>query len=607
MSRLARLIGSLALLAAVSVVVGWPALATVLEATDAIARFQAVFLRLGWVDWASALQRWRGSAADAGSVTALDVSGSAGLLRETRGWSRPLRLGLETLTLVAMTESIALPLGVALAVCLFRTDAWGRKVLLALVTLAAFVPLPLHATAWLGALGNAGRAQVVGTRPILVGRFGAAVVHALSALPWVVLIAGVGLCAVEVELEEAARLEMAPLRVITRVMLRRAIGAIAASALAVAVLTAGDMTVTDLLQIRTYAEEAYVQYILGHGAARAAGVTLIPLVVLGGLILLAGRALARLDPARLISSLAQPHLWRLGRWRVPCGLILAALVGGGVGLPIYSLLWRAGRVGGRATLGRPPVWSLAGLMGTLRFAAGEISEPLAATLLWTALAATITTSLAFALAWSARGSRWWRMAALGILVLALATPGPVAGMAFVLAYRDLPDLGHPALLLALATPDPLVRQALVWIYRHPFSLYDSPMMIILAQTARALPYALLLLWPFLRAFPGEYLEAAALDGYGPLGRLWHVAVPLSRRALVAAWAISFALALGELPATNIVAPPGVPPMSVVLWGLLHTGVESHLAGVALIMLAVVATAGLTAALAVWSVRALNPT
>ena len=32
-------------------------------------------------------------------------------------------------------------------------------------------------------------------------------------------------------------------------------------------------------------------------------------------------------------------------------------------------------------------------------------------------------------------------------------------------------------------------------------------------------------------------------------------------------------------------------MSVLIWGLLHTGVESHLAGVALIMLMVVATAG----------------
>jgi hypothetical protein len=42
-------------------------------------------------------------------------------------------------------------------------------------------------------------------------------------------------------------------------------------------------------------------------------------------------------------------------------------------------------------------------------------------------------------------------------------------------------------------------------------------------------------------------------------------------------------------------------MSVFLWGLLHTGVESHLAGVALMMLMVIGAAGLAAAVALgWS-------
>ena len=202
---------------------------------------------------------------------ALDPAGTAELLRETRGLARPARLAIETTGLVLATEALALPLGVLLAVLLFRTDIWGRRGLLAIIALAAFVPMPLHATAWLGALGNAGRMQALGVRPILVGRFGAAVVHALAALPWVVLLAGVGLCAVEPELEESALLDFGPWRVLTRITLRRAIGAIAAAALAVAVLTAGDMTVTDLLQVRTYAEEAYVQFILGRGPGRRGG------------------------------------------------------------------------------------------------------------------------------------------------------------------------------------------------------------------------------------------------------------------------------------------------------------------------------------------------
>ena len=311
---------------------------------------------------------------------------------------------METTGLVLATEAFALPLGILLAILLFRTDLWGRQVVLALVALSAFVPLPLHATAWLGALGNAGRMQALGIRPILVGRFGAAVVHAIAALPWVILVAGVGLCAVEPELEESALLDFGAWRVMIRVTLRRSIGAIAAAALAVAVLTAGDMTVTDLLQVRTYAEEAYVQFILGRGLADAAIVALPPMVILGAMILIVGRSLSHLDPARIVSSFSRARTVHLGPWRIPGGVLLVALAGNTLAFPLYSLLWRAGRVGGRANLGRPPTWSLTGLLGTLRFAAAEIQRPLMASLFWAVIAATMTTAIAFGLSWAARRS-----------------------------------------------------------------------------------------------------------------------------------------------------------------------------------------------------------
>jgi len=543
-----------ALAVALAAVVGWPAVATVLEAWQAHVHPEKA--------------QW-------GSRSSLDPAGSAELLRESGGLSRPARLARETIALVAATLAIALPLGILLALLLFRTDVFGRRMLLALLALAAFVPLPLHATAWLGALGNAGRAQAIGVSPILIGRIGAAVVHALAALPWVVLIVGVGLCAVEPELEESALLDHGPGWVLVRLTLRRAIGAIAAAAVAVAVLTAGDMTVTDLLQIRTYAEEAYVQYSLGRGPGEVAVVALPPIVVLGTLILVVGRALSRSDPARLVSSFARARRWPLGRWRIAGGVLLVALSANAIALPLYSLLWRAGRVGGRATLGQPPTWSLSGLIGTLRYASAEIWEPLKASLLWTAVAATMAAALACALAWAARRSVLWRLIALVTLALTLATPGPVAGMALVLAYRAIP------------------------------SIYDSPAMIVMAETFRSLPYSLLLLWPFLRAFPQDYLDTAALEGYGRWGQLVHVVLPMSLRPLLAAWAIAFAIGIGELPATNLVAPPGTEPMSKLIWGLLHTGVESHLSGVALIMLLAVAAAGLLAAAAVRSLRTLG--
>jgi iron(III) transport system permease protein len=567
LSRILSFSGSLVLGIGLVVLVGWPALATVLEASRAFSESERAL---------------------SGSGTSLDTAAWSEILRESGGIARPAGLAIESGKLVLETEAIALPLGLAISLLLFRTDAFARRPLLGLITLAAFIPLPLHATAWLGALGNAGRLQALGWQPILIGRHGAAFVHAMAALPWVVLIAGMGFCAVEPELEESALLDYGPLRVLRIVTLRRALAAIAAAALAVAVLTAGDMTVTDLLVVRTYAEESYLQYSLGRGPGAAALVALPPLCFLGALILMLAAALSRLDPSRVASSFARARVLSLGAWRTSIGLVLLVVVGNAIALPLYGLIWRAGRVGGKATMGRPPVWSLHGLAGTLHIAAEEIWQPLLWSVLWTAAAATAAAVLSLLLGWAARRSKFWTLITIATLCLSLAAPGSVAGMALKLAYLNVPPIKLGRLT--------------------EFSIYDSPLMIVMAQTVRSLPYAILILWPFLRSFSQGYLEAAALDGLDRPRQFLRLVIPLSLRPIVAAWAIAFAIGLGELAATNIAAPPmrfGQTPVSIVIWGLLHTGVESHLAGVALIVLLAVAAAGLFATLAIWSLRAIE--
>lgn len=549
------------IVAALALVLGWPAVATV-----------AASVRGGEGSGAGPAGAFGPVAAEAGRV------------------ARPLQLGATSLELVLLTEAIALPLGLPLALVLFRTDAWGRRSLLGLFALSALVPMPLYATAWLGGFGNAGRIQALGARPLLVGLPGAAFVHAMAALPWIVLLAGVGFRTVEPELEESALLDLPAWRVLARVTLRRSLGALAGAALAVAVLTAGDMTVTDLLQVRTYAEEAYLQFRIGQGPAASSAVALPPLAVLGVLIVLASRGLLRADPARLASMAEKGKLWRLGRWRIPLGLLAWTSAGVIVLLPLTALVWRAGRVGGAAALGQPPHWSPSGLAGTLRLALLDVlgtfvrgplkaalqsgtwsalrepgawfgdplSSPLLASVVWSTLAATMTVALGWSLAWLSRGPGPWRWASAGCVALALATPGPVAGMALVRAYNAIPIV------------------------------YDTPVIIVLALVLRTLPYALLVLWPSVRACPPDLLDAAALDGYGPAGQIWRVALPSTRGAVVAAWGVGFVLAVGELPASNLVAPPGTMPMAVDIWSLMHTGVESHLAGVALVMLAAIA-------------------
>ena len=142
-------------------------------------------------------------------------------------------------------------------------------------------------------------------------------------------------------------------------------------------------------------------------------------------------ALARLDPSRIASSFARARVWSLGALANPAGPACCSCWSA---TPWHcrsmASIWRAGRVGGEATLGRPPVWSLHGLAGTLRFAAEEI---------WR------TASLEPALDRRRRHGRGdpraccsagppavreiWNLIAMATLCLTLAAPGPVAGMA----------------------------------------------------------------------------------------------------------------------------------------------------------------------------------
>jgi iron(III) transport system permease protein len=488
--------------------------------------------------------------------------------------SRPLSLARESLKLTALTECLALPLGVLLAWLLFRVEVRGRRALLTLVVLLLFIPLPLQALAWLGSLGNQGRSQVFGGRPILVGHFGAAFVHAGAALPWVVLGVGAGLRAVEVELEESALLHLGRAWVAWHVSLRRALGAILGVAIAAAVLTAGEMTVTDLLNLRTYAEEAYTIGQQGLGLGRLALAATWPQVVLvGALVFAASSLLLRADPARVASAWSAAR----DRPRLPGHPLLTLGLWLGLGsllvLPIYGLVWRAGRVGRGLVAGRGAEWSFAGLAGTLSRAWGDLSAAdltrltLPQSVALAAAGASISVALAWALAWKASRSRAWGVAAACLASLLLAAPGPVVGIALKLAYA-----------------------------RSGF-LQRTPALMVMGYVARTLPFALLILWPLIRTIPRDDLDAAAIDGLGPLRRVGRVAIPQTRWGIAAAWGLCLSLALAELPATYLLRAPRSDPVALYVWSMLHNGVESQLAGVGLLLLGVAALIGIPATLA----------
>jgi iron(III) transport system permease protein len=510
-----------------------------------------------------------------------------------RDTSRILSLTSTTAGLVAGVLAIDLPLGTALAILLYRSDMGGRTLLRRMVVVSLFVPLPLMTSAWQSTLGGAGWLGPPNPSwPWATGFRAAVWVHAAAGLPWVIWLVGQGLCWVEPEIEEDALLAAAPSRVLFRVTLPRARGAILAAAAWVTLLTAHEITVTDLTQVRTFAEEVYTQFALPDatagmtpelGIARAVAVTLPGTLVVASLLGLAVWRWERAVPP--LGTAPQPRpLIRLGPTRLPAFGVVATVVAIFGVVPIGSLVWRLG------AHGYPEQWSpdVAG-----QFI--QLAERAHARLIGGSLAAAAVTGLAAAVlalisCWLARDSRSLRLVLTAIVALAWATPGPVVGAGLKTTIEKMVDLESNlkttieriADVESTHTSDGPVRQ---FLYNGP-----SPLPVVWANLIRLFPFAVALVWPVVRLVPSALTDAARVDGAPPAVELRHAVWPLSAAAVGRAAVATGVLALGELSASKMVATPGEhlfgATFAHVVWARMHYGVNNQLAALCLLLLAV---------------------
>jgi iron(III) transport system permease protein len=491
------------------------------------------------------------------------------------------RLWLNTAFLAGGASLVALPLGTLAAVAVFKTDVPGRRYAAGLLAAMLFIPLFLVTGAWDAGFGIQGWHTLANNphlahEPWLSGWRAAIWVHALAAVPWVVLIVGAGLRGVEAELEEDAVLCTSPAKVIWYVTLPRSIAAIAVAALWVAIVASAEISVTDFFQIRTFAEEVYTQSALGAFdptvASAPTGETTTPLTASGlwiGLSLSTLLALITMLAAwKLITEFTEspqrpPWVWRLGRLRWPAAIALGTMMLLVAGVPLGNFIYKAGVAVTATESGRVRHWSATKVVERVVAAPAEFQGELETSAVIGVATATAALAIGLPLAWSMRLTRrvpWLRFAA---LALCLTIPGPLLGIGVIHVLNQPPD----------SPLAPLAR------------LYDSLFAPWLAQTIRALPLATLILWAALVTVPQDMLDAAAIDGAGWWGRLLRIAVPQRWPALIAAWLVALAVAVGELTATILVMPPAQSTtLSIRVFGLLHYGVDDRVAAICLIFI-----------------------
>ncbi len=464
-------------------------------------------------------------------------------------------LALNSLYLAVCSAAIGVPLGTGLAILLLRTDVPGRRTAMLLLAVMLLVPLHVQAAAWQAGFARGGW-HWLAISP-LDGWRGAIWIHAMAAVPWVTLIAGVGLRLVEPELEEAALLDASPLSVFCRVTLPRAAPLIGVAVLWVGLSTAGEMTVTDLWGLRTYAEEVYLGFALGDTLGEAQLRVLPGVLLVGWLALVALVACHRLSPRIDRPPGRGPWRYRLGVWRWPAAGLLWAITALLIGVPLANLCYKAGsnipRVGDEFVR----TWSMTTLGWNVAASPWRYADELRWSLAIAFPAATAAVVLAVPLAWWARRGGLRSLPALLTTACCLAVPGPIVGLSITWLMNR--------------------RESIVLAY-----LYDRTLVAPWAAVlVRCLPAAVLILWYALKTVPRETLDMAAVDGAGPVTRLVRVALPQRRAAVSVAWLIAFAVAIGDLAASINVLPPGVDSLPRRIFGMLHAGSNAELGSLCL--------------------------
>ncbi|MBI5685817.1 MAG: iron ABC transporter permease [Verrucomicrobia bacterium] len=481
------------------------------------------------------------------------ASGHADWLLLALPTGRRLQLLLQSVGFAASVALAGTCAGFVAATALWRWRSGFRPLLLVMALLPAYV----HTLAWSTAFAALNALlEPLGFAGIpLRGWGGAIFIQTMALLPAGVYLALVGLESLDRNLIEAARLAAPDAKVLGRVILPLAAPMLAAGAGLLFLLSLIDYTVPSLCLVNVYALEIFAEFGASNEPGRAFLLSLPLLVVTLAALSFAHDRVKHAAQTTGGPRAARPLPPRWPPWfqRLQCGAL--ALLALQIAVPLATLGvtasgWRA--TADAVSAARNEVFFSFGVCAATALLCLALS-PLAALWLWQR---------------SHRNASVWLL-----LFVPLAVPAPLAGIGLIALWNQ---------------PD--------W---HP--LYGTRLMPVLAGAARFCSVAAMVLLAQLRQTDPLLFDATRVFQRRPWRGWWRVRLPMLAPGLLAAGCIVFALALGELGATLIVAPPGHATLTMRIYNYLHYGASATVAALCLTMtLLTLAAAGLAAAaLKIW--------
>jgi iron(III) transport system permease protein len=471
-----------------------------------------------------------------------------------------------TVVLAVAVTVVAVPIGVATALVLRRTDLPGRAFWQVAVLLPVVVPDFVLGYSWTQAYARGGFTDsVLGLHwGGLLGPAGVWLVLVVNSAPLAYLVVAAGLATrAEPDLERAARVSGAggatALRTVT---LPLALPAVAAAAVLVFVLTLGTFAVPQVLGapagFDTITTRIYGDLSLGGDPAsflEAVGLALLLVLVAGACVATAdvfgAPRLRATRPADAQGTQVVPGRRTLRRAQV---LALSGYLFLTVGVPLSALVLASVT----RAVGVPPTpgnWTLDHFRQVLTPRTLE------------ALSRSVGLSLAAA----------------SLLVL-------LGGLVAVLARRRAGRATATLLTLTLVLPGSTLAVALLITYGRWLS--GTLTLILLAYLAKLWAFAHRPIAGALDRLPPDELRASRASGAGPLTAVRTVALRPLAPVLLGAWLICFLTALHEVTMSSLLYGPGTETLAVIVLNTQELGRIGPTAALSVVLAVLVAVPAL---------------
>ena len=491
-------------------------------------------------------------------------------------WSRTLGLGLAA-------SALAIPLGLAICWAIRQGGRTGRWLALACLVLS-MLPMVIHVSAWDAAIGKLGWLTTVRGNvltPLLSGWWAAVWIHGVIAAPQIGLLLYFCENRQQRIYEEQARLDANAWTTFFAVSLWRAWPLLMVSVLWVIVTCSREITVTDLYQVETFAEQIYLGYSLGNGNAAGVWPTTIDVEVNVGFwttaIYVGLLAVAAVAMFMVLTDVSRPSENEISdtprqtnriAFLVSSLMLLLLVV-----VPTANVLVRASfyvdSVNGQLVQN----YSLEQVFRVLQKSCLDYRWEMIWSLVISLASATIAIVSSVLLVRWTYGSPAKRWIFAIIVALGLALPGPVTGsvLASTFAIPTWPWF--------------------VWLVNYTVF---AP---VIATTIFTGPLIMLAIWFVLHQTPRNVTEAASVDGLSDGGSFWRVRFAGNFAMIVGCWLLACVLCFGELSASQMVRPAGMDTVARKMLGDLHAGVNELTAGISI----VVAVAAVGVSLIGWSI------